>query len=65
VAHFVEDEDQEQQQDPEPVNSLFKLEKDKTESAHRVTTTVNGVQCEMEIDTGARATVLNEKHSSQ
>jgi len=56
----VEDEEREQQQDSEPVYSLFKLQRDKIENAYRVTMTVNGVKCEMEIDTGAGVIVLNE-----
>jgi len=45
-THFVEDEEREQQQDSEPVYSLFKLQRDKSENAYRVTMTVNGVQCD-------------------
>ena len=42
----MENKEQEQQQDSEPVYSLFKLQRDKSENAYRVTMTVNGVQCD-------------------
>ena len=60
-THFVETEVDDKPSDSEPVYSLFQIQNNKSHNLYTVKMQVNGLECSLEIDTGAGVTVLNEQ----